>query len=77
MDAETFTDLHVVPLSHKYVCIRVDALREPDVIHKFHVTEFPETLITDDHGRTLAHLDGYADAASMAGALQHNSSSLN
>jgi thioredoxin-related protein len=72
MDAETFTDSHVVTLSHAYVCVRIDALRDPELIQKFHVTEFPVTLIADDHGQTLEHLDGYTNGAELSNALRHN-----
>ena len=75
MDAETFTDPRVVALSHGFVCVRIDALREPELIQKFHITEFPVTLIADERGRTLTHLDGFTDASAMAAALTHNSSS--
>jgi thioredoxin-related protein len=70
MDAETFTDSRVVALSHNYVCVRIDALREPVLTQKFRVTEYPETIIADEHGRALTYLDGYANAATMAKALQ-------
>ena len=72
MDAETFTDLHVVALSHAYVCVRIDALRDPELSQKFHVNEFTVTLIADEHGQTLDYLDGYTNAAELSNALLHN-----
>ena len=69
MDAETFTDSRVVALSHSYVCVRIDALRDPELIQKFHVIEYPETLITDELGRPLKHIDGFVDPTQMAHTL--------
>lgn len=70
MDAEAFTDSKVVALTHDYVCVRVDARRDPETVNKYHVTEFPVTLVTDETGKPLTHLDGYADATQVATLLQ-------
>ncbi len=76
MDAETFTDAHVVTLSHGYVCVRIDAFRDPELIQKFHVTEFPVMLIADQHGQTIEHLDGYTNAGELVSALIHYNANL-
>jgi len=70
MDAETFTDPRVVALSHAYVCVRIDALRDPELIRAFHVSEFPTTVIANEHGKEVAHLDGFVEAARMAAAMR-------
>lgn len=74
MDAETFTNARVVSLSHSYVCVRLDALRDPELLQQYHINQFPATLITDEHGHILKQLDGYANATQLIAALDKSPS---
>lgn len=71
MDAETFTDPRVVSLTHDYVCVSVDALREPALIRQYHITDFPVTLIADGSGLMKSRLDGFATPEQLISVLKN------
>lgn len=69
MDVETFTDPEVVEISHDFVCIRLDAEMAPELIRKYHVAQFPETILIDTQGNLLSHVTGCASPQQLISAL--------
>lgn len=75
LDAETFTDPTVVDLTHRCVCVRVESEVDTALIQKYHVSEFPLTLLLSPEGKPLLRIPGYVPPGSfvplLRGALEH------
>ncbi len=70
MDAETFTDPQVVELSRRFVCVLLQSDTDPEALHRYNVTEFPTTLLTDPQGHLLSATTGYVPATELLPALR-------
>ena len=74
MVQDAFTDEAVVALSKKFVCILVDADREPEVCQEFDVRGYPTLQFMTSNGVPLNRLTGRRSAqqllAQMEAALQ-------
>ena len=70
MDAETFTDPGVVELSRNFVCVVVESETETAAVNRYHVTDFPTTLLTDPQGHLLSSTTGYVPASELLPTLR-------
>jgi len=70
MEAEALVDPRVVALSGRFVCVRIDADREPGVCQKFQVQGFPTVQFIAPRGERLQQIAGMADAESLLREMQ-------
>jgi thiol-disulfide isomerase/thioredoxin len=64
--AEAFTDAAVVDLSERFVCVLVDADREPNVCAYFRVGSYPTIQFVSSRGQLLNRLVGKHRARELA-----------
>ncbi len=81
MLVEAFTERQVVHLSERFVCILVDADREPEVCREFDIRGFPTIQFLSPRGVPLNRLTGKSPGddvlLQMQAALQATASRLN
>ena len=74
MAAEVFTEAAVAEVAERFVCIRVDADREPAIVQQFRVQGFPTVQFISSRGVPLNRVVGKQPAdqfiAQMHAALQ-------
>jgi thiol-disulfide isomerase/thioredoxin len=56
--AEAFTDQSVVSLSEQFVCVLIDADREPEVCRQFQVSGYPTIQFVSTRGQPLNRMVG-------------------
>ncbi|HOX09199.1 MAG TPA: peptide chain release factor-like protein [Candidatus Omnitrophota bacterium] len=59
LDSETYSNSKVSKLAEKFVCVKIDAEREPALASKYQVTGYPTILFLDGSGKVLARIPGY------------------
>jgi len=69
MEATTFTDPAITKLADNFVCVLVDADREPDVCREFAVRGYPTVLFIAADGRQLHRLEGRQPASKLAAGM--------
>jgi len=70
MEAAAFTDDAVGTLANGFVCILIDADREPALCRHYGVSGFPTIQFTAPDGRMLHRLVGRQTAAKLATAMR-------
>ena len=70
MAAEAFTHPQVVSLADHFVCVLVDADREPDVCRRFHVTGYPTIQFLSPRGVPLERIVGKKPGRQLMMAMQ-------
>jgi thiol:disulfide interchange protein len=72
--AEAFTDVAVVNLSERFVCVLIDADREPEVCQQFQVRNYPTIQFISTRGQPLNRMvgkrPGYELVRQMHAALE-------
>jgi len=66
----TLLDPRVVELSRRYVCVAIDADREPDICRRYGVSAFPTLIVVAADGRAGRHTVGRPSAADLVAVLQ-------
>jgi hypothetical protein len=66
----TLLDPRVVELSRRYVCVAIDADREPDVCRRYAVTAFPTLIVVDAAGRAGPPTVGRPSALDLLAGLE-------
>ncbi len=61
MDEETFADPKVLPRIRKFVCIKVDADREPNAAFAYQVSSLPRTFLVNVHDEIIGDYLGFRD----------------
>jgi thiol-disulfide isomerase/thioredoxin len=56
-------------LGTKFVGVKIDSDRHPDVVRRFRVKSLPTDLFLDPNGRILARTEGYQDSRSYFGRM--------
>lgn len=70
MEATTFADAQIGQLGREFVCVLVDADREPGICRRLQVTGYPTVHILGPSGTPLAELRGWSSAPQLADALR-------
>ena len=70
MEATTFADAQIGQLGREFVCVLVDADREPGICRRLQVTGYPTVHILGPSGAPLAELRGWSSAPQLADALR-------
>lgn len=66
MDAATYPDKTVLELAQKFVCIRVEHDRCPDLVKQYGVKSLPDVRLLDSEGKERVRLIGFTSAAKLA-----------
>lgn len=59
LEKRTLTDAEVVDLSHNFICVKLDAEKEPRLFDKLSVDAIPRSFILNAKGERLDMIDGY------------------
>jgi thiol:disulfide interchange protein len=70
MEADAFNDGQVAMLSRQFICILVDADREPDVCQEFRIRGYPAVQFLTPQGVPLNRLVGKQSAAELMLQMQ-------
>lgn len=70
MSDRTFKDAEIVSLSQSFICVRLDADRQPALAGRYNVTSLPTLLVLDSRGKELARVIGYQAASDLAPYLR-------
>jgi len=70
MEAEAFNDSQVAAFSRQFICILVDADREPDVCQEFRIRGYPAIQFLTPQGVPLNRLAGKRSAAELMLQMQ-------
>ena len=70
MEKRTLTDAEVVALGQSFVCVKLDAEKEPQLYDELGVEAIPRSFILTAEGARVDMLDGYRPAAEYAGWLR-------
>jgi thiol:disulfide interchange protein len=70
MEATTFADAQIGSLGREFVCVLVDADREPELCRRLSVGAYPTIRILAPSGSPLAELKGWRSAAQLGDALR-------
>lgn len=80
LDRETYQDAKVVELSRNFVCLKIDAEKEPRLAEKYSIRGYPTIFFTDSQGNVIGGGPGFKDAAGllaeMNAALQNKISDV-
>lgn len=72
MEQNTWTDEAIAQRIHeRFVPLRLDAERHPDLVRKLRMEGFPTTLIYGPDGKLMGHFAGYAPPARVGATLDH------
>lgn len=63
MEEETWNDPEVRPLAEKYVWIKIDVDRRPELAAQYSVASTPHVVILDAAGRSIGQATGFMSAA--------------
>ena len=70
MKKTAFTDSSVGELSENFICVLVDADRQPKVCQEYSVTSFPTIQFVSAEGRVLNRLVGRRSAPDLASGMR-------
>jgi thiol:disulfide interchange protein len=70
MEATTFNDAAVAQLATRFVCVLVDADREPEVCRRLEISGYPTVELISPAGASLGRLTGWQSAPAMVHSLQ-------
>lgn len=57
-------------VANKFVPLKVDGMRSPDLARQLGVRAFPATILMSPSGTVISRMDGYVDARTMLSFLQ-------
>lgn len=70
MEAETFSDPHVLQLSKRFVCVRIDGEVNSAVCARYRVMAFPVTILATADGSPRLRMEGYVPPGQFAQTLK-------
>jgi len=59
LDSDTYSDSRVNSASEKFVCVKIDAEKEPEIANKYGVTGFPTIIFLDSNASVISTIPGY------------------
>lgn len=62
LDKDTYTDSRVVQLSRKFVNIKVDGDKSPDIVKQYKIEGYPTIVFLNAKGKESRRIVGYKDA---------------
>lgn len=65
LDEEVWPDPKVVAAAQRFVCVKVDADENPQLLDNFKVSGLPTLMVIDAKGKVLGQAVGYQDVEAM------------
>lgn len=65
MDARVYPDRNVIAQSQKWVTVKVNGEKRPDVMQAYGVSGYPTLLFAQSNGKPVASTTGYLDAPQL------------
>ncbi len=65
LDRDTYADPEVVSLSKKFICVKVNGDKYPDLVSKYGVSGYPTIIFLDPAGNKTNAIVGYVNAEGM------------
>jgi len=59
LDSETYSDSKVSAAAGKFICVKINAEKQPDVANKYGVSGYPTVIFLDSSGNSLLKIPGY------------------
>jgi len=69
MSKTTYRDPIVADLLKKFICIRIDPEKHPELVQKLNINGYPTTLFFCQEGMEIDRLPGYVEPAELADKL--------
>jgi len=66
LDKDTYTDAAIIKAAEKFVCIKVDADKNRELLNKSNVSGLPTIVFTDSQGKEIHRVVGYRPPAAFA-----------
>ena len=65
-DADTYSDPTVRGLSEKFICVKINGDKEPALVSKYSVSEYPTILFLDSSGDSVDQVVGDCDSGRLS-----------
>jgi thioredoxin-related protein len=62
LDSDTYSNPKVSSLSEKFVCVKINAEKDPSLAEKCNVSGYPTILFLDGNGKVLSRIPGFLPA---------------
>jgi len=59
LDSDTYSDPKVNAAAKKFICVKIDAEKEPNLASKYGVSGYPTIIFLDSNGTVLSKIPGY------------------
>lgn len=59
LDSDTYSDSRVHAASGKFICVKIDAEKEPAIANKYGVTGYPTIIFLDGNANLISKIPGY------------------
>lgn len=70
LDSDTYTNSQVVELSQKFVTVKVDGDKYPDLVKKYKVNGYPTIVFLNSKGNEVSRVVGFQNANDFAKSMQ-------
>lgn len=70
MEARTYPDGNVIAQSQKWVTVKVNGEKRPDVMQAYGINGYPTLLFAQGNGKPVASTTGYMDATQLVSTMQ-------
>ena len=70
LDKVTYRDSKVSNLAAKFICVKIDGDKNPDLVRKYNIRGYPHILFLKSDGSITEQIAGYADAATFVGTME-------
>lgn len=70
LDYNTYTDAKVNDLSNNFICVKVDAEKNPQAASKYSIRGYPTVIFLNYDGSINNSMVGYKDPAAFAGVME-------
>ncbi|MCG2710935.1 MAG: DUF255 domain-containing protein [Candidatus Omnitrophica bacterium] len=59
MDTDTYANLKVAELAKKFICVKIDTSKQPDVAKNYKIRGLPTTVFLTSEGKVMDTIAGY------------------
>lgn len=70
LDKDTYSDPKVAALAEKFICVKVDGEKYPDLVSKYGISGYPTIVFLDMDGKEVGRIVGYTDANGLIAKMK-------
>ena len=59
MDRDTYSDAKVKKLALEFICVKINADKHSDLVKKYNIRGYPQTIFFDSSGKVIKRVSGY------------------